>query len=211
MNAKTLNRFAVYAWGTLVHPSATFEKLLAEAKPIAYGSFSILLVGVLYTITTWIGYINGFGAYTLPFLPVSPDDYYFYQTFFTIMVFWLCALVFAAVVQFFSVFMGGMGTFENVLAIAGFSLYMTIIPFMWFPETIMFAGNLHSPLSPLVGTIGLPPALDLFGRQGGTVLWQLIVTIIGVKKVQRYSWLKAVVIGLAGVILYEVLFWTYIR
>ena len=211
MNIQTLNQFASYAWGTLVHPNATFEKLLAEAKPIAYGGFSILLVGALYTLTTGIGYMNGFGAYTIPFLPVSPEDYYFYQIFFTIIVFGLCALIFAAVVQFFSVFVGGKGTFENVVAVAGFSLYMTIVPFMWIPETIMFVGNLHSPLSPLIGTIGLHPALDLFGRQGGTVLWQLIVTIIGVKKVQQYSWLKAMVIGLVGMIFYEVIFWTYIR
>ena len=111
MNVRTLRQFANYAWGTLVHPGETFEKLLAEPKPIAYGGFSVLLVGALYTLTTGIGHRNGFGAYTVPFLPISPEDYYFYQMFFPVIVFGLCAMVFAAVVQFFSVLVGGKGTF----------------------------------------------------------------------------------------------------
>ena len=61
MNAKTLNQFAVYAWRTLVHPGATFEKLLAEPGAIAYGGTAILFVGTLYTIVSFVGYLNGFG------------------------------------------------------------------------------------------------------------------------------------------------------
>ena len=61
MNAKTLNQFAIYAWGTLVYPGATFEKLLSEPKPIVYGSAAILFVGMPYSIVSFVGYLNGFG------------------------------------------------------------------------------------------------------------------------------------------------------
>ena len=204
-------RFAAYALGTLIRPGATFERLLAEPRPIAYGATAILLVGALYTVTTVIGYLNGFGAYTPPFLPIAQKDYYLFQPFFTIPIFWLCTLVCAGVVQFFSAFAGGRGKFENGVAVAGFSLFMTIVPLMWIPETIMFAFNLHLPGEELVGTIGLDPAVDLIFRQGGTVLWQLAVTMIGVRKVQRLSWGKTLVIGLMGFVAYFLVFWTYIR
>jgi len=211
MNFTKARQFAAYAWGTLLRPGTTFEKLLAEPLPIVYGSLAILLVGALYTITVIIGYLNGFGAPTLPFLPIAAKDYYLYEAFFTIPVFWICALILAAVVQFFSVFSGGKGKFEDGVAIAGFSLFITIIPFMWIPETIMVVFNLHLPGAELTGTIGLDPTVDLIFRQCGTVLWQLAVTLIGVRKVQRLSWGKTLLIGLIGFIVYVVVFWTYIR
>lgn len=203
--------FAAYVWGTWLRPGTTFEKLLTEPRPISYGSLAILLVGTLYTITVIIGYLNGFGAAVPPFLPIAAQDYYLAEAFFTIPVFWICALTLAAVVQFLSVFSGGKGKFEDCVAVAGFSLFITIIPFMWIPETIMVVFNLHSPGVELAGTIGLDPTVDLIFRQCGTVLWQLTVTLIGVKKVQQLSWGKTLVIGLAGFVVYVVVFWTYIR
>ena len=211
MNFTKARQFAAYAWGALLRPGTTFEKILAEPLPIFYGSLAILLVGALYAITVIIGYLNGFGAPTPPFLPIAAKDYYLYEAFFTIPVFWICALILAAVVQFLAVFSGGQGKFEDGVAVAGFSLFITIIPFMWIPETIMVVFNLHLPGAELTGTIGLNPTVDLVFRQGGTVLWQLAVTLIGVKKVQQLSWRKTLVIGLIGFIVYVAVFWTYIR
>ena len=210
MNAKTLNQFAVYAWGTLVHPGATFEKLLSEPRHLSYGSAAILFVGALYTIVSFVGYLNGFGPCSPPFLPIPIREYYFYQIFFTILVFWLTTLVFAAVIQFSSVFIGGKGRFEECVAVFGFSFHITMIPLMLIPEAIMFTFNLHSPANELCGTTGLGPVADNI-RMVAAALWPVVVTFIGVKKVQRYSWLKVLVIGLIGLVLYEAVFWTYIR
>ena len=210
MNAKTLNQFAVYACGTLVHPGATFEKLLSEPRRIAYGSAAIMFVGALYTIVSFVGYLNGFGPCVQPFLPIPVKEYYFYQTFFTILVFWLTTLIFAAVVQFFSSFFGGEGKFEDCVAVFGFSFHITMIPLMWIPEAIMVTFNLHSPANELCGTTTLGPIADNI-RMAAAALWPIVVTFIGLKKVQRFSWLKVLVIGLVGVILYEAVFWTYIR
>lgn len=203
-------QFSVYAWGTLTHPGATFEKLLAEPKSIAYGSAAIFLIGVLYTLAQFLGYLNGFGPCSQPFLPIPIKEYYFYQTFFTIPVFWLTTLVFSSVVQFLSVFAGGKGRFEDCVAVFGFSLHITMIPLMLIPETIMFMFNLHLPGNELCGTTGLGPVADLI-RMVGAALWPVIVTFIGLKKVQQYSWLKTLWIGLIGMIVYEAVFWTYIR
>lgn len=210
MNAKTLNQFVVYAWGTLVRPGKTFEKILTEPKHIVYGSAAILFVGVLYSIVSFVGYLNGFGPCSQPFLPIPFREYYFYQTFFTIPVFWLTTLVFTAVVQFFSSFLDGKGKFEDGVAVFGFSFHVTMIPLMLIPEAIMLTFNWHSPTNELCGTTKLGPVADTI-RMIAAALWPVVVTFIGLKKAQQYSWLKVLVIGLIGLVLYEAVFWTYIR
>jgi hypothetical protein len=42
-------------------------------------------------------------------------------------------------------------------------------------------------------------------------LWPILVTLVGLRKVQQYSWLKTLTIGVVGLIAYEAVFWTYIR
>ncbi len=203
-------QFVAYAWGTLIRPRATFEKLLSDPAALAYGTMAVLAVGACYTISQFIGYLNGFGACTLPFLPISAKDYYYYQTFFTLPVFLLTTLVYAAVAQFLSAFFAGKGKFEECVAMAGFGLYVTIVPLMLVPETIMFIFSLHSPTLPLCGSLGIDPTLDLM-RQVGAGVWQFVVTTIGLKTVQRFSWIRTLVIGLVSFSMYEAVFWAYIR
>ena len=207
-----MKQFTAYAWGTLFHPDATFQRLVAEPAANTYATTALLLVGVLYTIATIIGYMNGFGACTLPWLPISAKDYYYYMAFFTIPVFWLTTLIYAAIVQFLSTFFQGKGRFEECVVVAAFGLQITMLPLMFIPELIYFAFSIHNPMPTLelCGTLGLGIAADWI-RLIVAVLWQLIVVTIGLKVVQQYSWLKAVVIGLIGFTVYELVFWTYIR
>ncbi len=64
--------------------------------------------------------------------------------------------------------------------------------------------------SELGGTLGLPLGLE-WARQLLTFLWQIIVTLVGVRQVQRLPWSKTLFIGLVGYFCYFVVFWTYIR
>ena len=74
----------------------------------------------------------------------------------------------------------------------------------------MLPDNWHSPTNELCGTTKLGPVADTI-RMTAAALWPVVVTFIGLKKVQQYSWLKVLVIGLIGLVLYEAVFWTYIR
>ena len=207
-----ISQFASYASGTLIRPGKTFERLLADSFHLFYGSIAVLFVGTLYTIATVVGYLNGFGACTPPWLPLGAKEYYYYMTFFTIPAFWLTTLVFAAVVQFFSTFFHGKGNFEECVAVAGFSLQITMIPLMLIPEMIYFVFSIHNPMPTLelCGTLGLGLTADWI-RLLLAVLWQLAVTMIGLKKVQQLSWGKTLAIGSIGFAAYELVFWTYIR
>jgi len=117
--ADKFKQFTAYAWGTLFHPGTTFQRLVTEPAALTYATTALLLVGALYTIATIIGYLNGFGACTLPWLPINAKDYYYYMAFFTIPAFWLTTLVYAAVVQFLSAFFQGKGKFEDCVFING--------------------------------------------------------------------------------------------
>ena len=203
-------RMRRYAAGTLTRPQATFRELLDDPLSMGYGFAAILLTGGLYTITVIFGYLNGFGAVVQPWIPLPAEDYYLYEAFFGLPVFMLSTLVYAAVVQSLSVFLGGRGTFEECLSVAGFSLWITIIPLMWIPETATMVFLPHLRTGELGGTLGLAPALDM-ARQLITFFWQIVVTLIGLKQVQRFSWQKTLIIGLIGYAAYWVIFWTYIR
>lgn len=205
-------RFASYMWGTLVHPRSTFQQLVTDPAALMFGTVAILLVGTLYTVATIIGYLNGFGACTLPWLPFDPKEYYYYMAFFTIPAFWLTTLVYCAVAQYFSTFANGKGSFAQCVAIAGFGLQVTMIPLMLIPEMIYFIFSIHSPIPSLelCGTLGLGVVMDNI-RLFIAVLWQLVVVTIGLRVIHQFSSRKAILISLIAFSIYELVFWTYIR
>ena len=205
-----MTKFLKYTFGTLISPRKTFNELLQDPDRFNHGTAVTIFVGILYTITVISGYLNGFGAIVKPWIPLSPKDYYYYEIFFCLPLFILLTLVCAAVIQFLSIFLKGNGTFEDCIALCGFSLWIPILPLMWFPETInmIFFPDLRTQA--LGGIFGIPGWLDA-ARIYIDVLWMLILTIIAIKLIQRISWPKAVFVGLTAFIPTYIISFTYIR
>jgi hypothetical protein len=202
-----MKKFLKYVLGTLVCPESTLEKILEEPSRLVYGTGAVIFVGVLYTTAALIGYFHGFGAVVEPWIPISAEHYYLYLAPFGIPLFLLLTLIPAAIVQFSSRFLGGKGTFEDCVAVFGFSIWVPILPFMWFPEALSFIAFTKSTLP---WWLELTPMIHNI-RQILAVLWAFAVTIIGIRKVQKFSWGKSIIVGLVALVATMIIAITYIR
>ena len=66
-----MKQFFRYVLGTLFSPRRTFITLLTDSHRLYHGTGAALLLGILYTIIVYFGYLNGFGAVVEPWIPLS--------------------------------------------------------------------------------------------------------------------------------------------
>jgi hypothetical protein len=78
---------------------------------------------------------------------------------------------------------------------------------MWIPETFLIISKNFDSNNPY---IKIPFIIDI-GRQVLGVIWPLIYTVIGIKKIEQFSYLKSVFVTIVAFIPYTILIITYIR
>ena len=107
--------------GTITSPSATFEKLAAEKRNLAYGFNAVLITAVVYTLV-YVFLILGGGQPFKPWLDIPPEIYYRYNVFFCAPSMFLGWILAAGVVHAFSRLVTTTGTFEQTLSLFGFGI-----------------------------------------------------------------------------------------
>ncbi len=188
-----------YALLPLIHPHRRLEELLEDKHHLAYSASMILAIGVLYTITVAVGYRNGFGAAVTPWLNIPASEYYFWEQFFVIPVFFLGVIVFAGTARLLAARLGGSGTFELDISLYSAALVLPTLLTMWLPETLLIVFFPDARLTPLGGFAVIPPWLDAV-RQIGGALWTMIIAGMGLCRAEQLGWLKAVLIMLLAMI-----------
>jgi hypothetical protein len=63
-------------------PRKTTRRLLKDPQRLGQGITACLLIGVLYTVSVFVGRLHGFGAVMEPWLPTPARDYHLWETFF---------------------------------------------------------------------------------------------------------------------------------
>jgi len=149
-----------------------------------------MLLCILYSVGVLIGFVKGLSPTGYePFLRIPTESYYLWQTFFTIPVGLIGWILFAGAAQLLSRSLGGQGSFEDNLAVLGFP-FILMVPFSWFPEIMV---TLFVP-----EWWGTPTwdAID-FILVGVSTLWFLIVSVLALRQVQKFSLTRA---GLATIV-----------
>ena len=100
-----------YLTSPLYRPALSLEMFLCDPRRVTYASLGLLALGALYTITVSVGYQRGFGAVVPPLLTIPPEDYYFWQAFFCLPLFFLVAVLFAGCARLIAAMFGGRGSF----------------------------------------------------------------------------------------------------
>ncbi|WP_069650780.1 YIP1 family protein [Caloranaerobacter ferrireducens] len=186
------------------------EQLINDEYKITYGIVFLLLLGGLYTITVYVGYIRGFGAVVEPFLSIPAEEYYLWETFFTIPIFFLIAIVFAGVSRLLSIMFHGIGSFENNFVIYCIASVLPTLITMWIPETMLIIFFPDMRATPLGGFKIMPSWIDLI-RQIIGVIWPMIITIIGINISEKIGWLKSSIVTVVSFIPTAVLMLIFIR
>lgn len=205
-----MKTFFSYILWTILHPVKLTDELKSRNIGYLYGLAMLLFIGILYTITVIILYLNGFSAVMEPWIPISAEDYYFYEIFFSLPIFFFAAILFCGTIQLFSLFMGGKGSYEDGFAILSFMLTVPMLVFMWIPETIhsIFFENLGEAATG--GVFGIPFWIDGV-RQLIPMVWSFILCILAVKLIHRIHWVKSIVVTIIGFIPFVIFVLTYIR
>lgn len=180
-----------YSLRIAYQPIQTIEALLQDRQRVAYAAISLLLLGLLYTITVVIGYSRGFGAVTTPLLAIPAEEYYYWEAFFMIPVYFVAVILFAGIGRILALWLGGKGSFDDIFAIFALAFLLPTLLFLWLPETALIVFFPDQRLTPLGGFELLPLWVDI-ARQilGGA--WPVIVAIVGIKISQRLNWVQSI-------------------
>lgn len=163
-----------------------------------------------YTITVYIGYRNGFGAVLEPFINIPASDYYFWQTFYTIPIFFIMAIIFAGTSRLLARLFKGAGTFENIFSIFCVSFTFPMFLTLWIPESLLIIFFPDQRLYELGGFKVIPLWLD-YTRQIIGIVWPLVVIIIGISIIEKIKWYHSLVITILAFIPTAILMILFIR
>lgn len=205
-----LTTLVEYVVRMVYRPSATLETLAADPAAAGYGILALTALGLMYAVTTYVGYRRGFGAVTAPWLGIEPERYYLYETFFGTPVFLCVAIVFAGVAHLVATLFGGSGSFEQLVGVYCVASVAPMILTLWIPETALIVLFPNSRDKPLGGFGKMPVWVDIL-RQVASILWPLVLVIIGVSLSEGVSTRAATVSALAGTVPSVALMLVFIR
>jgi hypothetical protein len=186
------------------------RELVRDGRKVGYGLAIYVLLGLLYTVTVAVGYLNGFGAVTEPWLRITAEDYYVYQAFFQIPFFIVAAVVFAGLARLAAGALRGRGSFESLFAVCAVGMTLPMLVTLWIPETALLVFFPDERLTPLGGFAVIPVWLDNL-RMGVGAVWMLATIVRGIAVAESVSLWKAVVIAACGGVPMGVLMAVFIR
>jgi hypothetical protein len=202
------SKFIRYFLGTLYSPNNTFNQLMSDENRLKYGMIAIFVVGIIYGISCFIGWLNGyFPEYPVPTLagigPMSAqEDYYGLQAFLTPFYTLLIFIIFGSFSQLIARSLGGKGTYEDTIALSAF-ITVTQIPFFWIPETFMMVFNFFSILiaNPIINEL----------RHFITFSWMFFLGFLAIRSIHQLDNRKTFLITICGFIPMFFVAITYIR
>lgn len=208
-----MKSFWRYVAGTFVRPVRTFRSLRADPKRHARGCQAILLIGILYACTA-AGLAAAGALITAPaFIPLSPENYYFWEIFFALPVALLGWIMAAAFAQILSRGKGGGGTFKSLLGTLGFAL--AVPQFLtWIAETafavLLLLGMRQAEFMELSAQPGILQTLFI-GYHAVAAAWMLALVIAAVGVSQRLRWWLAGMIGILTAAFFATVIIIFIR
>jgi hypothetical protein len=199
---------------SIVAPRRSFEHLMQTPHRFGLGFRAIALVAVGYTISLVLITWGGGQSRIAPWLAIPLESYFFGETFFIGIVTLGCWILASGVVHLLSKLAGGTGSFEDTLAVLGFAIAVpTLIPLIidLVKEPLVIMGY--------VNVLSWTNALSTPGFWMLLMLVYIFAYLIGllilfpftIKSAQRISTFNALWLGLIGVLVYQGVYFIFIR
>jgi len=199
VNSMSTTKFLQYLLMPVYKPGSGLRQLIFDRRSVAYASLAIFLLGLLYSIALYSGYRHGFGAVTPPALNISAAQYYLWEAFFGIPVYFATAILFAGTARLLAMAWHGQGSFELLYAMYGLFSFLPMFILLWLPEAALMIFFPEQKSQPLGGFALMPAWLDA-ARQILSVLWTLALLWLGVRQSERLSWASSLLVTLLGFI-----------
>jgi hypothetical protein len=179
-----------YLIEAIVRPGTVFDVFRARSDRLQISLWLLFFFSLLYSFTALLLYLTGILPVIEPWIPVSIDKYYLYQTFWTIPWGLATAMMLAGSTHVLAV-IGRRNrsdfNFEDALIVTCIAWVVPSFVLMWLPETLIV---------PLFGTVPWPAWVDLLRLSILAPIWYIILVIIGVRKLYGTGWLRSIITGL---------------
>lgn len=202
---KDIFRATSYWFVSVPRPGATVAKIKASPRKLSLSFWVVTAFAIFYTFTVMIYYfvIDHKPAFD-PWLPIPLDEYYLGQIFWTLP--WALAtwILISGSAHLLAILGRADVTglqFEDALNPCGLAWVTPAFYTMWLPETIIF---------PIFGQIW-PDWFDVLRIMIAPVIWQVVMTAIGLRVTHRVSWLRGILIGVVVTLLSFVMLIVFIR
>jgi len=202
-----------YFGGAFIKPRRTFERLLAEPKKFVKGVRVMILIGILFTLTVTALAVAGALLPAPVFIPLAPQNYYFYEIFFAAPVFFIAWLLAAVLTHLGSLVFGGRGSFKATAAALAFAFAVPAF-LMWLPQNV-FAGFLLLGMSQeefmSYTAVPGPWQTGALVYQGLALLFLIAGAVKAVSVVRKLKGISALLVGLFAAGVFAVIVGIFIR
>lgn len=118
-----MNSFGDYYLAAIRRPRGTFNSLMSDRHRLRFGVLALLIPATGYTLVyVFLSAGGGAPSSFMPWLAIPAEDYFFYNQFLLLPSMFTCWILAAGVAQLLSRPFSGKGSFEDNLAVFGFSI-----------------------------------------------------------------------------------------
>ena len=210
-----MKSFASYYFPTLLRPRRTFEALMNEPRRLRFGLFALLISIMLYTfVYIFLTMRGGAPSSFTPWLNIPKDVYYSYDRFMLAPSMFGAAVLAAGVAHLLSKLFAGKGSFEDTFSAFCIAIGLgTLISLIHdFTDTFLAAIGLLDVnwYEVALNTPTIWRAV-LWTFYGASLLCFLILFPVAAAASQRLRPLPALLVGLLGFVIYQVMFLVFNR
>ncbi|MBN1136723.1 MAG: hypothetical protein JXM73_09055 [Anaerolineae bacterium] len=187
-----------------LRPRRALAELKARPDKVAIALWVNVIFAILYSITAWIYHAIGRLPAIAPWAPIPEEQYYLYQTFWTLpwgLATWIMFSGIAHLLAIAGKKEPARYSFEDALVVGGLAWVVPNLILMWLPETV---------LVPIFGVFW-PTWVETLRLMALPPLWQSVFVAIGLRETHDVGWVWGLVIGLVTVTVFFVSFLAYMR
>lgn len=161
----------------------------------------LLILSLLFALMNHLAYKSGFGPLWEPLLKIPVAEYYFWQRYFIVAVFFIGMIASAGAVRLLARSAGGRGQFEDSFALLTVSLTFPAFLLIWLPEALEFLFYTGS---------FLPGWLD-WARHLAMLAWGLVIAALGIHDSEEVGWFQSGLLSLTGMVPMSLLYLIFVR
>jgi hypothetical protein len=193
-----------YFFGTIFAPGRAFRRLMDDVRPFGRGFWTVVLVGILSSLTAAGLAVTGAVPMAPIFLPLRTENYHFWQMLFTLPLLLTVWLVTSMIVHILG---GGRkrgGSLKKTLALFGFAQSVPLL-LVWSVQTaIAVFYGLGMGQQEMVDILSAPSTTQtvFLAVFGAALAWSFVLACLAAAVSQKVKWAYGLFLG----VLAEVLF-----
>jgi len=196
------------------HPARTCAQLLSDPARLRFGFFAVLTVGLGYAVT-FAGIACSGGIAGPPWLVISQAEYFKWEVLFVAPVTVLCWVLAGGVMHLLSKPFGGRGTLDDTLALLGFAIafatFVTLIPDAIRALLTSLGVMNRAAWEQAISQPGTADFVLLWADIFAYMLTLLCLFPVSIGRSQRLRSWPAIVVGIIGAVLYQGVYFIFIR